>query len=666
EAGLRPGLTYCYVVAAIDGAGNRSADAAPACAAIPDVTPPTQPAGLGAAAISETEILLRWTASTDDNRVEGYEVLAAGGAGVLKVLAPAALVAGLRPAVEHCFTVRARDPAGNPSVESARACATPPDKTPPEVPPALSAFPVSDTEVRLAWNAPRDNVGVAGYEVRRDGALLRVLPGTALSDAGLKPATRHCYEVRAFDAAGNGSQPAGPSCATTPDLRPPSSPSRIEAAPAGGKIAVGWSEAIDDVGVVAYEVLRAGNVVARVAETSFVESGLEPRRWCYTVRALDAAGNRSPETVPACATAPDLMPPSPPSRLRATKVAETRADLRWVDSTDNVGVAGYEVLRGGEVVLTVAGAAARVAALAPAQEYCWTVRAFDAAGNRSAESERLCVSTPDETPPVLAGPLVAAAEVEDAVDLRWPEAADNVGVVGYELERDGSVVAKPTGTRFRDDGRRAGTRHCYAVRARDAAGHASAAATACLTMPDLTPPTPPSDLEAAPTDTQVALRWTEATDNVGVRGYEVLRGGHVVARVAGAVAVDARLAARTEHCYRVRALDAAGNRSAPAGPVCATTLDPAQPPAPQDVAVAPRDGGVEIKWSASPRKSVVYRVYAGAASIGATRYLTFAVRLRGIGERCFRITAVDEEGRESPRSKEACLAGVVEPASAAK
>ena len=664
EGPLRPGFTYCYVVTAVDGAGNRSPDAAPACATIPDVTPPTPPSDPEARATSETEIALRWKASADDNRVEGYEVVAAGGAVAARAPGPAAVAAGLRAGAEHCFTVRARDPAGNVSPESARVCATTPDRTPPQVPPGVSASPASDTEVRLGWKPSRDNVGVAGYEVRRDGALLRVQAGTALADPGLRPAVRYCYEVRAFDAAGNVSEP-GPACATTPDLRPPTAPARIDAAPAGGKIAVGWSAAMDDVGVAVYEVLRAGSVVARVSDTSFVESGLEARRWCYTVRALDAAGNRSPETAPACATAPDVMPPSPPSRLRAPKVAETRAELRWIDSTDNVGVVGYEVLRGGAVVITSADPSARDASLAPAREYCWTVRAFDAAGNRSMESDRLCLRTPDETPPALGGELVAAAEVEDAVDLRWARATDNVGVTGYDVLRDGALVASVEDLRLRDGGRRAGARHCYAVRARDAAGHASKPITACLTLPDLTPPTLPSDLEAAPTDTEVALRWTEASDNVGVSAYEVLRGGSVVARAPGAVAVETRLAPRTEHCYRVRALDAAGNRSAAAGPVCATTLDPRQPPAPRNVVAALSGEAVRIAWSASPRRSVVYRVYAGSASMGATRYLAFEVKLGGMRERCFRVTAVDEEGRESPRSKEACLA-VVEPASALK
>jgi chitodextrinase len=659
ETSLRPGGSYCYAVTALDAARNRSPEAPAACAAIPDVTPPSVPADVVATPRSEKEVELRWSASTDDGGVAEYEILN-GGRVVAKAIGTVGLAGGLRPGVSYCHTIRARDAAGNVSSESAGACATTPDRTPPEVPTEFAASAASDTVVKLRWRASTDNVAVTGYEVARDGSLLTKLPSLELADAGLRAGTRYCYELRAVDASGNRSEPAGPSCVTTPDVTAPSRPARLEITVGSGSIALVWSPSTDDVSVAGYEVIRQGEVVAKTGDPAYTDAGLARKRHCYTVRAFDGAGNRSPETQAACAVPPDVTPPSAPGQLRVGALTETAAELRWNDSTDNVAVTGYELLRGGSVVATAARGGARESGLASAMDYCWTVRALDVAGNRSEETGPVCARTPDRTPPKMTGPLQASSEAEDAVELRWAAATDNVGVAGYDVERDGAAIAKTTDPMLRDVGRRAGTKYCYTVRARDAEGHLSRPSQACVVTADLTAPAPPSGLEAAPTATEVALRWKEATDNVAVSGYEVLRGRDVVARVPALVAVMSGLSPGVEHCHAVQALDAAGNRSSSVGPLCVTTIDPTKPPAPQNLAAVPSEAGVELKWNPSLQEDVVYRIYAGGMSLGATRYLTYEVKASATGRRdCFRVTAVDVAGRESSRSNEACVAGVM-------
>ena len=62
---------------AVDAAGNLSAYSAIATAttpAAPDTTPPSAPTGLGATAVSTSQIDLAWTASTDNVGVTGYRV----------------------------------------------------------------------------------------------------------------------------------------------------------------------------------------------------------------------------------------------------------------------------------------------------------------------------------------------------------------------------------------------------------------------------------------------------------------------------------------------------------------------------------------------------------------------------------------------------------------
>jgi glucose/arabinose dehydrogenase/PKD repeat protein len=94
------------------------------------------------------------------------------------------------------------------------------DTTPPSTPTNLSATAVGARQVDLSWTASTDNVGVTGYDVFRDGALLAAAgPGTVYSDATAAPATTYSYQVRARDAAGNHSGLSDAATATTP---PPS------------------------------------------------------------------------------------------------------------------------------------------------------------------------------------------------------------------------------------------------------------------------------------------------------------------------------------------------------------------------------------------------------------------------------------------------------------
>jgi serralysin len=84
---------------------------------------------------------------------------------------------------------------------------TPPgtaDTQPPTVPTGLTATEVSPTQVKLAWNASTDNVGVYGYDLYRDGTYLGFAATPGYSDTVVAGST-HSYQVLAYDAAHNAS-----------------------------------------------------------------------------------------------------------------------------------------------------------------------------------------------------------------------------------------------------------------------------------------------------------------------------------------------------------------------------------------------------------------------------------------------------------------------------
>ena len=76
------------------------------------------------------------------------------------------------------------------------------DTQAPAAPANLALTEPGSGQVGLTWSASTDNVGVTGYTVYRDGALVTTVTGTTFSEA--RPAgTRVEYFVRAKDAAGN-------------------------------------------------------------------------------------------------------------------------------------------------------------------------------------------------------------------------------------------------------------------------------------------------------------------------------------------------------------------------------------------------------------------------------------------------------------------------------
>jgi hypothetical protein len=92
------------------------------------------------------------------------------------------------------------------------------EAAPPTTPANVRGVAVDSASISLSWAASTDNMGVVGYKVRRDGAHVaaRYSTDTAYVDSGLNAGTTYSYQVKAFDAAGNGSEWSAPINASTP------------------------------------------------------------------------------------------------------------------------------------------------------------------------------------------------------------------------------------------------------------------------------------------------------------------------------------------------------------------------------------------------------------------------------------------------------------------
>ena len=128
---------------------------------------------------------------------------------------------------------------------------------------------------------------------------------------------------------------------------------------------------------------------------------------------LPGCGSGSTNAPPAS----DTQPPTAPTHVSATAVSPSQVTLTWTASTDNVGVAGYRVFRGGTQVANVAATAYSDTGLAAGTAYSSNVAAYDAAGNVSPLSQPAAVTTPASNgapPPVY--PLKTSASGRYLVD----------------------------------------------------------------------------------------------------------------------------------------------------------------------------------------------------------------------------------------------------------
>ncbi|MGZ8452580.1 MAG: PQQ-dependent sugar dehydrogenase [Candidatus Binatia bacterium] len=196
----------------------------------------------------------------------------------------------------------------------------------------------------------------------------------------------------------------------------------------------------------------------------------------------------------------------------------------------------------------------------------------------------------DNQPPTSPTRLVARTASSSRINLSWAASTDNVAVSHYRVERCqgsgcnnfGHIATTATGTGFNDTGLAASTPFRYRVRASDASGNLSAYSnifTARTGAPDRRPPSAPRRLIAAAVNAgQIDLGWIPSTDNIGVTEYQIERclgvSCSTFAQIATVTVVnfsDVGLPSSTSVTYRVRAVDALGNRSLYSNRVTVTT-----------------------------------------------------------------------------------------------
>ena len=292
----------------------------------------------------------------------------------------------------------------------------------------------------------------------------------------------------------------------------------------------------------------------------------------------------------------DTSAPSEPASLRVTGTSRSSAGLTWGASSDDRGVAGYDVsYRTGDgawqSATTTSRTSVTVTGLSELTAYEFAVTARDSAGNASTAASASASTTDQDDLAAPARPAAFVARVAGrSVTFTWRPTTDDIGVAEYELRR---VTTTPSNRRaLRSAGRtpetkltipttglRAGAAYQFELVAYDAAGNVSSAARRTVKIGrDRTRPSAPGRLTATQrTGSAITLSWTASRDDVAVTQYLLYqRVGARWQRLGSApltatTVIVNRLRAGTTYTFRVVAADAAGNRSTPSRALDART-----------------------------------------------------------------------------------------------
>lgn len=215
------GITYYYLVTAMDQAGNESYTSE-AVEATPIDLQPSPPTDVAVVA-GDGMVTLNWTSNTEDD-LAGYAVYSATDPNEYFLL----LVDGLTESslihdkltngTTYYYLVVAFDHAGQDSNTSAMASATPVTDVPPETPEGIEAT-ASDGAVTLTWPGSSEEdfssydlfraIASGDFELHAKG-----LTTSVFTDNNVANGTEYRYYIVAIDATGNTSAPSSTVAAT--------------------------------------------------------------------------------------------------------------------------------------------------------------------------------------------------------------------------------------------------------------------------------------------------------------------------------------------------------------------------------------------------------------------------------------------------------------------
>jgi chitodextrinase len=274
------------------------------------------------------------------------------------------------------------------------------------------------------------------------------------------------------------------------------------------------------------------------------------------------------------------------------------------------------------------------------------------------QTSMAALSAPDTQAPTAPSDLTSSSATFTSAALSWKSSTDNVGVKGYEIYCNGKKVASTSLTNYEYKKLIPGTSNIFYIKAYDKAGNYSVQSNSISvnTTSDKKAPSSPEKLKASSvTVTEVSLTWSPASDNVKVKGYDIIRNGIKVGTTTKTSYLSKNLVPGKKYTYAVRAYDISGNLSDNSTSVDVTTLKDVQiPTAPSELKITAIEGSsVSLAWTASTDNSKIagYQIYCNGIVIATAAGTSRTVKSPfGLGRDEFWVKAYDQGGNLSGNS----------------
>ncbi|WP_426571193.1 fibrinogen-like YCDxxxxGGGW domain-containing protein [Aquihabitans sp. McL0605] len=341
------------------------------------------------------------------------------------------------------------------------------------------------------------------------------------------------------------------------DATAPTPPANLRSTPSGGGTTVSWAASTDDSGTVSYDVYRNDRVIATVWGTSYDDPSVTGTQR-YTVRAVDARGNRSAAPAPISVNGPSPKIATAIAFGSTWRYADSGADqgTAWRSATfaDSAWKRGPARLGWGTTDLATT--------LTAKPQTAYLRSSFDVADPASVRVVELRLK-------VATGAVVYVNGVE-AGRVNMPagkitSTSPAAAYVAGAAETATNTVVVP-GTML-VAGSNSIAVELHAMTAGATRGFFDLEATTYGSGGDAQAPAAPGVSASASTG-RVDLTWTAATDDTALGGYLISRDGTTIAATGPTAMgyVDGEVDTTGAHTYVVTAYDTNGN-TAPSGPV---------------------------------------------------------------------------------------------------
>jgi len=167
------------------------------------------------------------------------------------------------------------------------------------------------------------------------------------------------------------------------------------------------------------------------------------------------------------------LAPDTPSGLNLDTVNEDFVTFSWNQPVGEIGADYYKIYRDDVLIDTTKKLTYTDSTIAIRNTYDYTVSAVSGFGYESEQSSAITVRITDMTLPTVPQNLFLNLLSHGIVEMTWEPSTDNIGVVGYNIYRDGTLLATSEEAHYQDESVQTGVEYTYQVSAFDGAGNES-------------------------------------------------------------------------------------------------------------------------------------------------------------------------------------------------